>query len=229
MADIVTTDEEFLAQAEDEIRGYGRLVISGIVAIGKKLVEVKERVGHGNYEAFVRDRLGFSLSTARNFVHTHELFKSANFADLASLQIDVSAVFLLARPSTPNEVRTEALEKASTESISYAEVENLINRTRGAVKNYQDRSSAQTVHIVVEHSAVEPVRLLVPVYESAKPTPTLTVADIKLSVWRKFDLDLDMLLTRYEAEEELAEMLREMKVRIGARMSDVRTSPQILH
>jgi hypothetical protein len=35
-------EEEFLAQAEGQIRGYGKLVISGIVEIGRKLIEVKD-------------------------------------------------------------------------------------------------------------------------------------------------------------------------------------------
>src|ERR1700680_961747 len=94
-------DEAYLAQAEGEIRGCGRLLVSGIVAIGRKLVEVQERVGHGRYEKFIRERLGFSKSTASNFVHSYEVFKSATVAHLQSLQIDARSLYLLARPSTP--------------------------------------------------------------------------------------------------------------------------------
>jgi hypothetical protein len=35
------TDHEYLNEAEGEMRGYGRLVVSGIIAIGKKLSEVR--------------------------------------------------------------------------------------------------------------------------------------------------------------------------------------------
>jgi Protein of unknown function (DUF3102) len=38
-----------------------------IVEIGRKLVEVKGRVGHGRYTAFVTDRLGWSPQAALNF------------------------------------------------------------------------------------------------------------------------------------------------------------------
>jgi len=37
---------EYLHQAEGEIREYGRLPLSGIVHIGKKLAEVKGAIGH---------------------------------------------------------------------------------------------------------------------------------------------------------------------------------------
>jgi hypothetical protein len=124
-------DEAYLAQAEGEIRGYGRLVVSGIVAIGKKLVEVKERVGHGRYEKFIRERLGFSEDTALRFVQSYRLFESRNLRDLNRLQIDASALYLLAQPSTPEEVRTAALEKAaSPNGISRDEIATLIDQAR---------------------------------------------------------------------------------------------------
>jgi hypothetical protein len=119
-------DGEYLTEAEGEIRGYGRLVVSGIVAIGKKLSEVRTRVGHGKYGEFIK-RLGFSHSTAQNFVQSYELLtKFVKFANLRCLQIDATALYLLARPSTSDEVRTAALEKAATEGISHAEVQQLV-------------------------------------------------------------------------------------------------------
>ena len=53
----------------------------------------------------VRERLGFSDRTANQLVQSYRLFESANFADLQSLQIGASALYLLARPSTPEEAR----------------------------------------------------------------------------------------------------------------------------
>jgi hypothetical protein len=39
------TDDQYLAQAEGRIRGYGKLVVSGIVEIGRELVAEQERFG----------------------------------------------------------------------------------------------------------------------------------------------------------------------------------------
>jgi hypothetical protein len=105
--------EAFLAQAESEIRGYGKLVVNGIVEIGRKLVEVKERVGHGRYTAFVTERLGWSMRSGQNFVAVFEMVKSANFAPLDDLTIDASSLYRIAAPSTPAEVREAVLEKAA--------------------------------------------------------------------------------------------------------------------
>ena len=127
------TDGEFLDQAEAEIRHYGRLGVSVIVAIGKKLVEVKERIGHGNYEDFVRRRLPFTSRTARNYVRAYELLKSETISDF---DLDAGSLDLLARPSTSNRVRVAALEKARTERISEAEIQKLIadDKAKSAAK-----------------------------------------------------------------------------------------------
>jgi hypothetical protein len=142
------TDEVYLTEAEGEIRGYGRLVVSGIIAIGKKLSEIRTRVGHGRYGEFIK-RLGFSHSTAQNFVQSYELLtKFANFANLESLQIDATALYLLARPSTSDEVRTVALEKAATEGISHAEVQRLMAEAQRKTKEAVDAEAAEELAAV---------------------------------------------------------------------------------
>src|SRR5262249_54726644 len=119
-------DEEFLDLAESEIRAFGGSIVHGIVQIGKKLVEVKDRVRHGKNQTFVRDRLHFSEDAALNFVRSYRLLETQNFRDLETLQLPASAIYLVARPSTPDEVRTEALEKARTGGISLSAVQRLI-------------------------------------------------------------------------------------------------------
>ena len=81
------TDEEFLDQAEAEIRCSDKRVISEIVAIGRKLIEIKNRVGHGRYGQFIRDRLWFSERSAQQFVQSYEFLKSAHCADFESLDL----------------------------------------------------------------------------------------------------------------------------------------------
>jgi hypothetical protein len=167
------TEEEFLAQAEGQIRGYGRLLVSGIVGIGKKLVEVQEHLKYRKdvegYEAFVRKRLGFSEDTALRFVRSYELLKSRNLRDLESLQIDASALYLLARPTTPEEVRAEALEKATTGGISHKEVQQLLadakaeaeRRTKSEVEKAAEEKFAAMKEVaeVAQRTSAEAVRV----------------------------------------------------------------------
>ena len=68
-----------------------------IVEIGQCLIEVKERIGHGIFLAWLAVQIQWSEQAARNFMNVAKQFKSTNFGDL---QIDISALYLLAKPST---------------------------------------------------------------------------------------------------------------------------------
>src|SRR5215831_404438 len=103
-------EEAFLARAEGKIRGYGKLVISGIVEIGRELVAVKSR-HPGRYGEFVSDRLGWADNTALRYVRSYQLFlrKSDMVSDLPidgidDLHIDARSLYLIAAPSTPDDV-----------------------------------------------------------------------------------------------------------------------------
>jgi Protein of unknown function (DUF3102) len=74
--------EAYLDQAASVIVGRGRQIVVDIIAIGRQLVEVKQRIAHGRYEAFVRDRLGFSVSSALRFVRAYQMLESAKLTDL---------------------------------------------------------------------------------------------------------------------------------------------------
>lgn len=124
-------DDEYLAQAEGRIRGYGKLVVSGIVEIGRELVAVKERLP-GRYNAFVSERLGWSLMQATRFVNVHAMLRLNNLLSQADdLTIDASSLYLIAAPSTPAQVREQVLEQAAKpKGISRTEVEKLIAEAR---------------------------------------------------------------------------------------------------
>jgi hypothetical protein len=127
----------------------------------RKLVEVKERVGHGRYTAFVTERLGWSMRSGQNFVSVFEMIKSANFAPLGTMTIDASSLYLLAAPSTPEEVREQVLEKAATpEGISRAEVEELVKeavkaaREKFASANFAPDESARLADLPITGEAL---------------------------------------------------------------------------
>jgi DUF3102 family protein len=127
------THEEYLDQKKGEVRAQSRVIVAGIVMIGRILVEAKEEVGHGKYEKWVREELGYSPSTALNYVRSYELFNSVTGYGFEPPQIDARSLYRLAAPSTPREVRAEFLEKAtSPEGISKEEVAKLVAEATAA-------------------------------------------------------------------------------------------------
>jgi hypothetical protein len=79
------------------------------VLIGQWLSEVKERLDHGDWLNWQKAEFAWSQRTAYRFI---EVFEAVKVANLANLEIDVSALYLIAAPSTPEPVRQEVIERA---------------------------------------------------------------------------------------------------------------------
>jgi hypothetical protein len=103
-------DRTFVKDRAVRIHKTARQTANGIVRIGQWLTEVKERVGHGQWLPWLKGEFGWSDQTARNFMHVWQRFKFKNFLNI---QIDASALYLIAKPSTPEPVRREVVERAS--------------------------------------------------------------------------------------------------------------------
>lgn len=99
----------FVTERASRIRQLGKRTAECVLAIGKALIEVKERLPHGTWLPWLKAEFGWSDQTARNFINVAERFKSKNFLNL---DIDVSALYLIAAPKTPEPVREEAIRRA---------------------------------------------------------------------------------------------------------------------
>ena len=75
------------------------------------MIEVKEKLGHGNFNRWLGKEFSWSDVTARRLMMVAKEFKSYNMNDL---DIVNSALYILASPSTPEEAKTEAIERAKS-------------------------------------------------------------------------------------------------------------------
>ena len=107
----------FVREQTEEIRGLMRKTAQGILDIGQKLLDIKEKLGHGNFSNWLKTEFNWSEPTAQRFMQVARQFKSIN---LMNLEIAPSALYILSAPSTPNLVREEAIARAQAgESITY--------------------------------------------------------------------------------------------------------------
>lgn len=116
-----------------EIKNLLRRTAQDIIEIGQKLVDVKQQLGHGNFRNWLKAEFDLSLSAATKFMQVYEQFKNVNFTQL---NVAISALYLLAAPSTSSNARQEALARANEgESITYSKAKSIINR-------YQENNSS---------------------------------------------------------------------------------------
>lgn len=115
-------------QHASEIKSLIRQTAQDIVSIGQKLIDVKEKLKHGNFRNWLKAEFNWSMSSATKFMQVSEQFKDVNFADL---NFSTSALYILAAPSTPEKAREHALHLASHgEQITYSLAKVIVNRYR---------------------------------------------------------------------------------------------------
>jgi hypothetical protein len=157
--------EPVLAEHANEIRRLGKRVIENVIEIGRRLVDAKSRIAHGGWLLWLDREFGWTEQTALNFVHVYELTQSPskNFLDL---NIPVSGLYLLAAPSTPDEVRNEILSRAGKgEALSVGKVKDII---AGHKKKSGTPSSAVTNAPIEENQEKEKEKELRPLRESRR-------------------------------------------------------------
>ena len=113
-----------LAEHAEAIRAAGTRVIDDIIKIGHHLTEAKVLCGYGNWLSWLKREFGWSDDTARRFMQVFEL---SNSARLRNLNLPLSGLYLLARPSTPEAARQEVFDKAeSGEPVSYRRTQDIV-------------------------------------------------------------------------------------------------------
>lgn len=127
--DYSTLDSEtrtIVQQRTTEIKRLVRRTIEDVVEIGRNLAEVRDKLkqdkGNG-FEDWLNTEFDWSRRTAYQIINVYEQFGCANFAHT---DIALSALYLLASPSVPEEIRTEALEAAKSVKLTHAMAKELI-------------------------------------------------------------------------------------------------------
>lgn len=133
-----------------EIKHILRRTAQDLVVFGQKLTEVKEQLGHGNFRNWLLSEFELSLSAATKFMQVYQQFKDVNFTNL---NVAVSALYLLAAPSTPTEARHQALVRAQEgEPITYSKAKEIVG--------YYKSATAQVFREETENLSPQPERTI---------------------------------------------------------------------
>ena len=124
--------QDYIGQRAAEIHAMLRRTAQDIVDIGGKLADVKARLDHGQFGAWLEHEFQWEERTAQRFMAVHARFKSDNLSDLA---IAPSALYLLASPSVPEDTAQAVIERAQAgETITFSLAKEAINRVSNAYK-----------------------------------------------------------------------------------------------
>jgi hypothetical protein len=115
---------ETITTTQDKVRRTG---VEGVMKIGAELVAARDRLanhGDGTFGKWCKERCGVTRFTAARVMHAWEQFKDCSTVQQS---FDASALYLLSSESCPEEVVTEAMERAEAgEHITQKAVREMI-------------------------------------------------------------------------------------------------------
>src|SRR5580765_7090787 len=129
------------------IKALGKRVVADVIEIGARLAKCKQIIesdgGYAAWLAWLDHEFKWDEKTARNFLNVHAFVeqKSGNFPD-----VSVSAIYLLAAPSTPESARDAVLDLAANgEHMTHAQVKQMIaDAKKETADNYERRIATLT-------------------------------------------------------------------------------------
>lgn len=114
--------------AANSIRQLGKAMQTSIVAIGKRLIEVKDMLPYGQFGEWIAAEFDMSDRTARNFMNVAREY--GNRTEIISVLSD-TVLYLLAAPSTPEEARTEIEQAAASgQKVTVEDTKEAIRKAR---------------------------------------------------------------------------------------------------
>lgn len=167
-----------------EIKNLLRRTTEQIIEIGLKLTDVKNQLGHGKFRSWLKTEFDWSIPTANRFMQVADKFKNLN---LRHLDIAASALYLLASPSTSEEARTEAHQRASQgENITYTKAKAIIAKHKKAA-NLKD-SLLQTSDVPMANLQSESHKVIDLKQEKDLEEPS-SLLELEKDVETELDLD----------------------------------------
>jgi DNA repair exonuclease SbcCD ATPase subunit len=148
--------------ASERIKLRMKRTAEDIIEIGKDLIAIKEKLPHGQFLPWIDSEFGLTDKTAQNFMNVTERFggKSEIISDFKP-----TLLYLLAAPSTPDEVVEQVIEKVEAgETVTPKEVKELKQKLKATeaalVKAESDVSMLRQTNLLAQQKIEEKSELL---------------------------------------------------------------------
>ncbi len=138
--DLLTKDQAVSAKADaawvrEQYATLETTALETSVAIGRRLLDARERIGHGHFLQWVEKEFTFGRMTANRMMNAAERFGE----DVTRvLHLPQRSVYLLASPSTPESVRGEILAKPPEDVPSFDQLRDLVKDAKASERKARE-------------------------------------------------------------------------------------------
>lgn len=129
---------------ETEINFYKSQAASGIIEIGKRLIEAKEQLPHGKWGEWLAEKVDFKERTAQRFMQVAtELQNTSALTDLPRTKV-------FALLELPAEKRDEFIKENPVEDMTSRELQEAVQKAKRLEKELEDEKNKPPLEIEVE-------------------------------------------------------------------------------
>ena len=176
-ASLDRSTSEFLRTRAAEVKALMRQTVENVIRTGNILIEVKNRLPHGQWNLWCETEFGWTPRTALRMTQVAEKFGTESLADL---DIAATALYILSAPSTPQEARDEALFLARkglpiTSAAATELREQHLNKTedkKPKEKLQSDKSQSKSQRFLELETHPDPQPLITPPPAEFQPLET---------------------------------------------------------
>lgn len=137
-------------QRTAEIKSLIRLTAENIIAIGQKLIEVKNQLEHGSFQAWLQSEFEWSEQTARQFMQVYRWSQTIENKNFVFSNLATSALYLLAAPSTSLQAKQKILYLIEAgEKVTYSRAREIVDSYKESKAAASDASKLNIIDVEV--------------------------------------------------------------------------------
>lgn len=198
-----TETRTVVLQRTTEIKSLIHCTALNRIEIGQKLIDVKERLGHGEFRKWLKAEFSWGVTTAWKQMKVAQAFKCSL---CEHLDIAPSAFYLLTASSTSEQAREEALERARAgETITPSIAEAIVNKYKESV-DVNTASEPVTVNVpaeIIEQNSDSLSAEVTPVQQIEQNQPLIKKEALIVDTELPVDIVGNSFASAAESEQEL--------------------------
>lgn len=125
-----------------------QLVLMASIEIGRRLVEAKKLVKHGQWTAWLKERIDYSQRTANNFMKIYEQYGESGLAEKSQSIANLSYTQALTLLELPAEQRERFVEENNAKDMKIKELQDAIKRLN-AEKDTERKANEQRYQMLI--------------------------------------------------------------------------------
>ena len=185
-----------IKQIELEINFYKEQTAKNIIEIGKRLIQAKEMLPHGEWGKWLEEKVEFTQQTANKFMRV-----ASEMGEYASMR-NLGTAKLFSLLSLPSSDREEFIESNPVEDMTTRELQQAIKEKKELEKQVEELKNQEPEIIEVEKEVIKEVEIVPDDYEELKSAKSKAMQNYRELCYEHSALEGELQRLKRELSKE---------------------------